>query len=121
MLLRQFIGSHTVLRLFAVYVVLMFLLEVAGGDLWLATQLYQWQGNSWSLMHHWLTEEVLHLGARKLNYVLCAAVLLTTGYYVWQRRLYPNLARCYVALSVALISSFALVAGAKAVSNMACP
>ena len=121
MLLRQFVTSQTVLRLLAAYVVLMLLLDVAGGDLWLATLLYQWEGNSWALMHHWLTEDILHLGARKLNYVLCSAVLLTTVFYIWRRRQYPKLASCYVALSAALISSFALVAWAKAVSNMACP
>lgn len=121
MLLRQFITSHTVLRLLAIYIVLILLLDVAGGDLWLAAKLYQWEGNRWSLMHHWLTEDILHLGARKLNYVLCAAVLITTVYYAVQHRQYPRLARCYVALSAALISSFALVAWGKAITNIACP
>lgn len=37
---------------------------------------YQLQGQSWALQHHWLTEDVMHQGARTLNQWLIAALLL---------------------------------------------
>ena len=45
-------------------------------DFALASFWYQLQGQSWALQHHWLTEDVLHRGARSLNQLVIAAVLL---------------------------------------------
>lgn len=47
-----------------------------GVDFALSAFWYQLQGNSWALQHHWLTEDVLHRGARTLNQLLIAALLV---------------------------------------------
>lgn len=52
-----------------------------GLDFALSSFWYQLQGQSWTLQHHWLTEGVLHQGARTLNQLLIAGLLL---HFVWQ-------------------------------------
>lgn len=47
-----------------------------GVDFALSNFWYQLQGQSWTLQHHWLTEDVLHQGVRTLNQLLIAALLL---------------------------------------------
>ena len=103
------------------YLLLMWLLNIAGGDLWLAGKWYALQGQHWLLRDHWLTEQVLHKGARQLNYLLTAVVLLLTIRALRQYRTAPQLARSYVALALSLLSAFAVVAALKAVTNVACP
>ena len=118
---RTVLPQSTLLLLLGSYLLAMFLLDVSGGDLWLARHLYSWQGQHWVLRDHWLTEQVLHRGARSLNYLLSALVLLLTVKTLLNYRNTPELARSYLALSLSLLSSFALVAGLKAVTNTACP
>ena len=107
--------------LIASYLTAMLMLDAGGGDLWLAKQLYNLQGHDWLLRDHWLTEQVLHRGARSLNYLLSALVLLLTAKSLRSCRQNRELARSYLALSISLLSSFAVVAGLKAVTNAACP
>ncbi|MBU1308730.1 MULTISPECIES: phosphatase PAP2 family protein [unclassified Arsukibacterium] len=121
MVIRQFLLNKTSHVLFAGFVVLILLFDVAGLDVWLATKLYALEGNQWALREHWLTEDILHKGARKLNYILASAVLLTTVYYHWLDKTNPKLSNAYLALTISLISSFALVAYFKAITNIACP
>lgn len=47
-----------------------------GVDFALSTFWYQLQGQSWALQHHWLTEDILHSGARSLNQLLIGTLLL---------------------------------------------
>lgn len=122
MVIRSFITDRKVLLVLLLYILVLLLLDSGGGDIWLANKLYILQGQHWALQHHWLTENVLHRGARKLNYIFCAAVLLLTLYHLINR--VPGDAktvRSYIALSLSLIGSFALVAYLKAITNIACP
>ena len=48
----------------AAFVVGESLLLGLGGDLWLADRIYALEGGRWLLQSHWLTESVLHTGAR---------------------------------------------------------
>lgn len=107
--------------LLAVYLALMLLLDRGGIDIWLASRFYALEGNQWALKDHWLTEDILHKGARKLNYLFALAVLLTTLYYLWLDKTKPALSKAYLALTLSLISSFALIAYFKAITNVACP
>jgi membrane-associated PAP2 superfamily phosphatase len=121
MLMYTFIANRRVVQFMLLYLLSMVLLDAGGGDIWLASKLYALEGYQWSLQHHWLTENVLHTGARRLNYLLCSAVLLLSVYHLtrWQQQ--PAQARRYLALSLSLLSSFTLVAYLKAVTNIACP
>lgn len=121
MLIRQFRLSRGVISLLVIYTLTMLLLDVAGGDIWLATKLYNLQGQQWLLRDFWLTEDVLHKGARQLNYVLVAAVLLTALYYRYVVPTKRARANAYLALFLALISAFATVAWLKAITNVSCP
>nr|WP_051219959.1 hypothetical protein [Rheinheimera baltica] len=107
--------------LLLMYIAAMLLLDAGGGDVWLAAKLYNLQGQQWLLQDHWLTEQVLHKGARTLNYVFCSVVLLLTLYRLLHYKKYPAKARRYAALSLSLIFSFALVAYLKSITNIACP
>ncbi|MDP5141146.1 phosphatase PAP2 family protein [Rheinheimera baltica] len=107
--------------LLLMYIAAMLLLDAGGGDVWLAAKLYNLQGQQWLLQDHWLTEQVLHKGARTLNYVFCSVVLLLTLYRLVHYKKYPAKARRYAALSLSLIFSFALVAYLKSITNIACP
>lgn len=121
LVLRQCILNSSFCILLAVYLVLMLLLDIGGVDIWLASRFYAAEGYQWALKDHWLTEQILHKGARKLNYIFATAVLLTTIYYLWFNKTKPALTKAYSGLTLSLISSFALVAYFKAITNIACP
>lgn len=121
MLIKQFVSDSSVHRLLFFYVVAWLLLDVAGGDIWLASNIYAMEGYQWSLQQHWLTENILHRGARQLNYVCCAVVLIATVVANVKRATYKQLADSLLALSLALLSAFVLVAYLKAITNIACP
>ncbi|WP_134056516.1 phosphatase PAP2 family protein [Rheinheimera aquimaris] len=121
MLIKQFVSDSSVHRLLFLYVIAWLLLDVAGGDIWLASKIYAIEGYQWSLQQHWLTESILHRGARQLNYVCCAIVLIATVVANFKRAKYKQLADSLLALSLALLSAFVLVAYLKAITNIACP
>jgi membrane-associated PAP2 superfamily phosphatase len=121
MLIRAFFTDRCVRYIFLVYVLALVLLDLGGGDLWLATKLYVLEGNQWSLQEHWLTQGILHKGARKVNYLLCATVLIFTVYYLYHYQQNAHRAHSFAALSLSLLCSFALVAYLKAITNIACP
>lgn len=103
------------------YGLVIYLLDAKGGDLWLAKVFYQWQGNQWLLRDHWLTEQILHKGARVVNYLMLLTVLALTV-LMWRthgRQSYQS--RAYFALFVSLLTSFILIALLKSLTNKACP
>ncbi len=90
-------------------------------DFVLATFLFDLQGSSWSLQHHWLTETVLHHSVRNLNQTLVLTVL---SYWVWQRFYKKDLSqkqRALGGLLLSLILSYAAVAVLKRLLPMECP
>jgi membrane-associated PAP2 superfamily phosphatase len=103
------------------YIALMLLLDFAGLDIWLASHWYALQGYQWALQDYWLTEQVLHKGARRLNYLFALAVLLTTVFYQFIDKSQPKRATAYLALALSLLLSFTLVAYLKSITNVACP
>lgn len=121
MLIRQFLCSKSFVLLLTAYLALLLLLDIGGGDIWLAAKLYALEGQQWALRDYWLTEDILHQGARKLNYLLALATVITTLYYHWLDKTKPDLSKAYLALTLSLLCSFALVAYLKAITNIACP
>lgn len=119
--LKQCFFNKTFFILLAGYLSLLLILDIGGGDIWLASQFYAFEGYQWALKDHWLAEEILHKGARKFNYLLAMAVLITTLYYTLLQKTKPQLSNAYLALTLSLICSFALVAYLKAITNIACP
>lgn len=96
MLMYRFLFSKTFCRLLVAYLASMLLFDLAGADIWLASKFYQLEGYQWALRDYWLTEDVLHKGARKLNYMFALAVLLTTFYYHRLDKTQPKLRKAYL-------------------------
>ena len=90
------------------------------GDLWLADHVYALEGGRWSLQSLWLTESVLHTGARNASAAACVGVVLT-----WLATLLRGQWRAwrmplgYLALTVLLGTS--VVSALKSFSPMDCP
>lgn len=120
-LVKQFFSDSSLHRLVFLYVIALLLLDTAGGDVWLANKLYMLEGYQWSLQQYWLTEGVLHRGARLLNYICCALLLGATLYINLRRSQQRQLANSLLALCLSLVSAFVLIAYLKAVTNIACP
>lgn len=107
--------------LLAGYMICLLILDLGGLDIWFAAKLYQLQGNQWALQQHWLTEQWLHRGMRKLNYLLLLATFLTTLFYLFVDTSDKLRSQAYLALSLSLISALLLVAYFKMITNVACP
>jgi membrane-associated PAP2 superfamily phosphatase len=93
----------------------------AGFDFTVASVLYEVQGNSWLLKHHWLTEQVLHRHLRTLNEIVVLSLL---GYWLWRRFVFKDNSKKLQALGLLLLSlllSFVTVAVIKRLVPMECP
>ena len=92
--------------------------ELSQVDLLLAEALYRWQGDAWHYRDHWLTEDLLHTGARKALILIWLSLLLLRLTPSVRWRPYHN------ALSYLLISSMTgvlVVAWIKSWSQVDCP
>lgn len=105
---------------FAAFVLSTAWLSGLGGDLWLADQVYAWEGRHWSLQSHWLSEQVLHTGGRWAStlawvgvLVAWLATLLHVRWRAWRRPL------GYLVLAVLLCTG--LVSALKSFSRIDCP
>jgi len=115
----SFLQQHLVLP----WLVLLFAsaaLMVGGGDIWLADQIYRWQGGYWALKDNGWTQQIIHRGGKHIS-VLCAALLMLAllRSYIdsrWQTLRRPLL---YVLLTLGL--STGLVALLKFLTAMDCP
>lgn len=90
-------------------------------DFFWASVLYELQGGTWALQHHWLTETLLHHAVRTLNEILVISLL---GYWAWQHFVAKRVSRNQRALAVLLLSlllSFTAVAMLKRLLPMECP
>ena len=90
-------------------------------DFALASWLYQLQGDSWFLQHHWLTETVLHSYVRSLNET---ALLCLIAYWLWQQLVVKQRSHQQRTLGLLLLSlllSFATIAALKRLLPMECP
>ena len=104
----------------ALYCLLLLLMDYAGVDIWLAKTVYHFEGMTWSLKHHWLTEEVLHRGGRLLNYA-GAAVVLSVAIYWHSMKIQSDRRDAILLLCLSLALSFISVNYLKAITNVDCP
>jgi len=90
------------------------------GDQWLADQMYRWQGYQWAHQDHWLLQEVLHHGGRKLSQYagvgVLAALVMACCKPRWRHWRRPLL---YLFLAAGL--STGLVSLLKHLTQMDCP
>lgn len=95
-------------------------------DFWLADQWFALEGQHWALQHHWFVETVLHQGARSVNQLIVAGLLLyflvrrygqRLGLPVWL----PAQQQAHGRLLLSLLLSLAGVALLKQLLPMQCP
>lgn len=95
-------------------------LNMLGGDFWLADRLYALEGHAWTLKSHPLLEPLIHTGGRSASLV---AWLLVVVAYVWScfdvRLARWRRALAYLALTTLLAT--AVVSGLKSATGMDCP
>lgn len=89
-------------------------------DQTLADFLYHWQGHAWSLRHTRITEAVIREGGRRLVGLMVLSLLNALGFSNRSDALRPYRGGL-IYLVFAVVLSFALVGGLKAVSGAACP
>ena len=96
------------------------LLMGAGGDQWLADQLYRLQGHQWLLQDAWATRQLIHKGGKWLSEA-AALLAIVLCFHAWRSERasawrWPLL---YLVLAVALGTG--LVSLLKSLTNMDCP
>ncbi len=115
----QFWIDHLFLPLLVSLLLLEWLIG-AGGDLWLAKQLFGWLGDSWTLKHAFVTETLIHRGGRSLTLLVWLMLLVPLAVARWRGNYKPwHRAGWYLVASV--LCSTALVAGLKRVLQVDCP
>lgn len=112
--------AKPVLAILSTYLTALFILDYVGIDLWLADIFFQLEGMSWSLKHHWITENLLHEGGRVLNYFGVLFVLLLTVYWHVKKE-NPIKTQASYRLVISLLLSFSLVNYLKSITNIDCP
>lgn len=116
---RDFLARHAGWPLLA-FVLATVLLIPLRGDLWLADQLYAWEGHRWSLQQGFVTQHLIHVMGKRLSTLAwyCVALLLiASGSFprlkAWRRPLF------FLLLATAL--STAAVGTLKLWTDMDCP
>ena len=87
---------------------------------WLADQLYAWQGGRWSAQSHWLTEGILHNGARWMVGVAWLSIV-TAWVATMLRSGWCALRKPLGYLALVIVLSTGLVSALKSFSDMHCP
>ncbi|MCX7557359.1 phosphatase PAP2 family protein [Xanthomonadaceae bacterium JHOS43] len=67
--------SHELFIVATIGLMVCWILQHTGADLWVADRLFLWQGKHWAARNAWWATDVLHSGARKLA-IFCWIVLL---------------------------------------------
>jgi len=116
---KRFWIIHLALPL-AVAATVLFTLEHTGLDLWLADHWYAFEGNEWTLRHHWFTYDVIHHHGKQM--ILAIGLVLLVMLLASQRvpALQPwRKPMAYVLASMALLPS--AIAFSKHYSPVNCP
>lgn len=92
----------------------------AGGDFAVADRLYALQGGAWQLQKYWLTEGWIHVGGKRLSWLLWLGSLGFTA-WAWRRSQWRSWRRPLVVLLVSVLLSTSVVAMIKHALPMQCP
>ncbi|WP_425507604.1 phosphatase PAP2 family protein [Stenotrophomonas aracearum] len=96
------------------------LLMGAGGDQWLADQVYRLEGHHWLLQNAWLTSQLIHKGGKWLS-ATATLVAILLCFHAWrsERAAAWRWPLLYLVLAVALGTG--AVSLLKSVTHMDCP
>lgn len=95
-------------------------LQRAGGDFWIADQIFRWEGGRWALRDAWLASTLLHTAGRQLGILVW--LLLAVAWSVSRRACVPAIWRNSLAyvLTSALFASLLIIL-LKHNSGVDCP
>lgn len=116
---QQFFKDHVLIPLVIIGFALV-LLEHSGVDLWLADRWFAWEGEQWSLRHHWLTYDVIHHHGKQFIILLGLSLLgaFAASWRVSRLRLWRwPLGYALVCMTVLP----ATIAYLKKINTVACP
>jgi membrane-associated PAP2 superfamily phosphatase len=115
----RFVRAHLWLPL-AVTLLASAVLMGAGGDQWLADQLYRLEGQQWALQNAWVTTHLIHQ-AGKWTSSAAALVAIMLCFHAWrsERAAVWRWPLLYLVLAVALGTG--VVSLLKSLTNMDCP
>lgn len=105
---------------FVAYLLLMLWLAGLHGDLWLADRVYALEGHAWALQRNAITEQWLHLAARRASTAAWLFAVLAWS-FAWIR---PGLAawrRPLGRLALSVLLATALVSWMKSWTGVHCP
>ena len=104
----------------AVYLLAMSALMGLAGDFAIADRVYAWQGHAWQWRQHWLTNQLVHEGGKRLSWLMWLTVLAFTA-VTWRRPSWRAWRRPLLVLLGSVLLSTGIVAGIKHAVPMACP
>lgn len=102
------------------YLAIILVIDYAGIDIWLAKAIFQFEGMSWELKHHWLTEGIIHKGGRLANNIGIVIVLAVSVYWHVSKAS-SDKREASRLLCLSLATSFICINYLKAITNIDCP
>jgi membrane-associated PAP2 superfamily phosphatase len=118
---KPFFLTHMVLPILPV-IAISYILMIAGGDFWLTTKIYKYQGYEWRLTDHWIAANILHKGGKNVSLtalLILIAIVCSSFFKVGSSFRTWRLPLIYLSSSVLLcVFSIGIL---KTVTNMDCP
>ncbi len=95
-------------------------LMVAGGDQWLADQLYRLEGHQWALQNAWVTTHLIHKGGKWLS-AFAGLLALVACFHAWRHARWRTWRWPLLYLVLAVALGTGMVSLLKSWTHMDCP
>ena len=114
-----FLTRHLLLPWFAALLASWVLMS-AGGDQWLADQLYQLEGHQWALKDAWVTTHLIHKGGKWLS-AFATLLALVACFHAWRHARWRTWRWPLLYLVLAVALGTGTVSLLKSLTHMDCP
>lgn len=102
------------------FIVAIALLGPMHGDVWIADRIYAWEGHAWSLRDHFVVQQLIHAGGRRLSALAWLGVVVAWA-ASWRLPSLREWRRPLLFLWLSVLLATALVSAIKRGSNLDCP
>ncbi len=92
----------------------------AGGDQWLADQIYRLEGHQWALQNAWVTTHVIHKGGKWLS-AFATLLALVACFHAWRHARWRTWRWPLLYLVLAVALGTGMVSLLKSLTHMDCP
>ncbi len=114
-----FVTLHLLLPWIAA-LLLSWALMSAGGDQWLADQLYRLEGHQWALQNAWVTTRLIHKGGKWLS-AFATLLALVACFHAWRHARWRSWRWPLLYLVLAVGLGTGMVSLLKSLTHMDCP